>query len=125
MKKIITLTIAGAIAVFSASSVFANSGSPSCKMGDMARMNAAAKSNTTQTQDKHQDHQKMDGMTPKTKPQNSAKKPTAMKMNKKSAAAQKKGMNMKKKSTEKKPVEKKSDMKDMNMKDMDMDEMDM
>jgi hypothetical protein len=121
MKKIMALTIAGAIAVFSASSVFANGSSPACKNGAMANMNDAA----SKAQDKHQDHQKMDGMTPKTKPQNSAKKPTAMKMNKKSAAAQKKGMNMKKKSTQKKPVEKKSDMKDMNMKDMDMDEMDM
>lgn len=129
MKKIMALTIAGIIAIFSASSTLANSNSPACKMGAMANMNAAPKSNSTQTQGKHQDHHKMVAMTPKTGAQKSAKKTGAMNMNKKSAAAKKQGMNMQKKSanTSKKPAAKKSKMGDMDkkMKDMDMDEMDM
>ena len=105
MRKILALTVAGTIAVFSASSVSANSGSPDCQDGKMANMNAASKA-----QDNHQDHQKMDGMMPK---KDSPK--SAMGMNKRKPAAVKKGMNMKKKSADKKPVDKMSNMKDMDM----------
>lgn len=127
MKKIMTLTLAGAVALFTASATAAYASSPACKSGAMtAGMNAAEPTEAAATQqDNHQDHHQMDKMTPKTRSTKSAKKTAAMNMQgkKTAATAKKKAMNMKKKPAKpaaKKPVTNKTKKDAMNMKDMDM-----
>ena len=128
MKKIMTLTLAGAVALFTASATAAYASSPACNSGAMtAGMNAPepTAAAAAQQQDNHQDHHKMDKMTPKTGSTKSAKKTAAMNMQgkKTAASAKKKAINMKKKPATpaaKKTAAKKTKKDAMNMKDMDM-----
>lgn len=123
MKKIMALTLVGAVALFTATSATAAYASgPGCKSDAMAGMkNSGPSKSATMAQDKHQNHHQMDKMTPKTGANKSPKKSAAMNMQGKKNApiTKKKATNMKKQPAMNNDKKKSMDMKDM---DMDMDE---